>query len=106
MSDADAALTSATDPTLVAAAEDEAGTTEEGEDAFEAIAEGDAADAADPADDPIGALIEASPGSKPIASAEVVLPASQAILITSEVAAGSPPSSTSLDQLAQPVTAH
>lgn len=106
MSDADAALTSATDPTLVAAAEDEAGTTEEGEDAFEEVAEGDAADAADPADDPIGALIEASPGTKPVASTQVLVPASQAILITSEVAAGSPPTATSLDQLAQPVTAH
>lgn len=111
MTGSDAALTSATDPTLVAAAEEESGTTEEGEDAFEQVAEGDAADAADPADDPIGALIDASPGSAgrastPIGSTETVVPASEAILITSQAIQGQPPTSTSLDQLAMSVTAN
>jgi D-alanyl-D-alanine carboxypeptidase len=106
LTEPDAALVSATDSELVAALE-ETGSTEEGEDAFEEVAEGDAAAAGDDAD-PIGDLIEASPakavGSTPIASTEVIVPASEAILITSEVAAGSAPTATSLDQLALPVT--
>ncbi len=111
MTGSDVALTSATDPTLVAAAEEETGTTEEGEDAFEQVAEGDAADAADAVDDPIGALIDASPGgralaSTPIRSTETILPASEAILITSQAILGQAPTSASLDQLAMPVTAN
>lgn len=108
MTDTDAALTSATDPTLVAAAEEESGTTEEGEDAFEQVAEGDAADAAD---DPIGALIEASPGSgapgaTPVASTQTIVPASEAILITSQALQGQTLNPASLEQLAMPVTAN
>jgi hypothetical protein len=104
----DAALVSATDPTLVAAVEEESGTTEEGEDAFETVAEGDS----ESADDPIGALIEASPGSAsaedqtPISSTEVIVPASEALIITSESPLNSSLSPMMLDQLAQPVTAH
>lgn len=100
----DVALVSATDPALVAELEE--GTTEEGEAGFEEdVAQGDSEALADP----IGDLIEASPGaatvaSTPIASTEVIVPASQAILITSEVAAGSAPAQASLDQLAMPVT--
>ncbi len=99
----DVALVSATDPALVAELEE--GTTEEGEGAFEEdVAQGDSEALADP----IGDLIEASPGaavaSTPIASTEVIVPASEAILITSEVAAGSAPAQASLDQLAMPVT--
>jgi D-alanyl-D-alanine carboxypeptidase len=100
----DAALVSANDPALVAELEDEAtGSTEES--GFEEdVAQGDG----EALEDPIGALIEASPatttlGSTPIVSTEVIVPASEAILITSEVAAGSPPSSASLNQLALPV---
>jgi D-alanyl-D-alanine carboxypeptidase len=103
----DAALVSATDPTLVAELEDET-TTEEGEEAFEEVAEGDS-ETADQADDPIGALIEASPsttelGSTPVTASAAIAPASDAILVTSEVAAGSAPTAASMDQLALPVT--
>jgi D-alanyl-D-alanine carboxypeptidase len=104
----DAALVSATDPTLVAAVEEESGTTEEGEDAFETVAEGDS----ESADDPIGALIESSPGSAgaegqtPISSTEVIVPASEALIITSESPLNNSLSPMMLDQLAQPVTAH
>jgi len=109
LTDADAALVSANDPELVAELTDEIGSTEESEDAFEEVAEGDG-EAADQADDPIGALIEASPattqlGSTPIVSTQTVVPASEAILITSEVAAGSALTEQSLNQLSLPVTA-
>lgn len=105
-----AALVSANSPDLVAELIE---STDEGDEAFEEVAEGDseAADAADP----IGALIEASPAANapatvqlaatPVASVQTTLPASEAILVTSEVAAGAVPSAQSLDQLAMPVTA-
>ena len=105
--DTGAALVSSNDPLLVAELEE---STEEGDEAFEEVAEGDS-ETADAASDPIGALIEASPAktrlaATPIASVQTTLAPQEAILITSEVAAGSPPTATSLDQLAQPVTAH
>ena len=103
--DTGAALVSANSPDLVAELIE---STDEGDEAFEEVAEGDseAADAADP----IGALIDASPAAAqfaatPVASVQTTVPASEAILVTSEVAAGSVPSTQSLDQLAMPVAA-
>lgn len=109
LTEPDAALVSANDPALVAELTDEIGSTEEGEDAFEEVAEGDG-EAADQVEDPIGALIDASPattqfGATPIVSSQTVIPASEAILITSEAAAGSTPTEQSLNQLSLPVTA-
>jgi D-alanyl-D-alanine carboxypeptidase len=105
LTETDAALTSATDPTLIAAAE-ESGTTEEGDDVFEETDEGDAADAADSVADPIGALIDASPGAAPIVSTETVVPASEALIITSETPAGQALSPLSQEQLALPLSAN
>lgn len=109
LTEPDAALVSANDPALVAELTDEIGSTEEGEDAFQEVAEGDG-EAADQVEDPIGALIDASPattqfGATPIVSSQTVIPASEAILITSEAAAGSTPTEQSLNQLSLPVTA-
>ncbi len=109
LTDPDAALVSANDPALVAELTDEIGSTEESEDVFEEVAEGDG-EAADQVEDPIGALIEASPattqlGVTPIVSSQTIVPASEAILITSEVAAGSVLNEQSLSQLSLPVTA-
>jgi len=102
----DAALVSATDPNLVAELDET--TTEEGDEAFEEVAQGDS-EAADQQDDPIGALIEASPattelGSTPVTGSAAIAPASEAILVTSEVATGSTPTAATMDQLALPVT--
>ena len=102
LTDSDAALVSASDPALVAAFEEES--TEEGDEAFEEVAEGDS----EAIEDPIGALIEASPattqlGATPVNAPQVIVPASEAIIVTSE-AVGAAPSQTSLDQLALPVT--
>ncbi|MBK8839067.1 MAG: D-alanyl-D-alanine carboxypeptidase [Hyphomonadaceae bacterium] len=102
----DAALVSSTDPTLVAELDES--TTEEGEEAFEEVAEGDS-ETADQAEDPIGALIEASPATTelaatPVTASQAIVPAWDAILVTSEVAAGSAPTAASMDQLALPVT--
>ena len=102
----DAALVSATDPNLVAELDES--TTEEGDEAFEEVAQGDS-ETADQQDDPIGALIEASPattelGSTPVTGSAAIAPASEAILVTSEVATGSTPTAAAMDQLALPVT--
>ena len=102
LTDSDATLVSASDPALVAAFEEES--TEEGDEGFEEVAEGDS----EAVEDPIGALIEASPattqlGATPVNAAQVIVPASEAIIVTSE-AVGAAPSQTSLDQLALPVT--
>jgi D-alanyl-D-alanine carboxypeptidase len=112
LTEPEASLTSNTDPSLVAALE-EGGTTEEGEDGFEIVAEGDSEQGFEAAgEDPIGALIEASPasaasyGSTSISAKEVIVPASEAILITSEVAPGAVLSAMALDQLALPVGAN
>lgn len=115
-------LVSSNDPALVAELE---ASTDEGDEAFEETAEGDS-ETADAADDPIGALIEASPAktqlaaapapapapvataqlaATPVASVQTMLAPQEAILITSEVATGSPPSARSLDQLALPISA-
>lgn len=99
-----ASLVSANSPDLVAELIE---STDEGDEAFEEVAEGDS-EAADIAADPIGALIDASPAAAqfaatPVASVQTTVPASEAILVTSEVAAGSVPSTQSLDQLALPV---
>ncbi len=88
----DAALVSATDPALVAALEDE-GTTEEGDEDGEAIAEGDAEQTAE---DVAAALA-------PIAASAVAAPATNGVLVTSEVPAGSLPDAYALNQLALPV---
>lgn len=98
-----AALVSANSPDLVAELIE---STDEGDEAFEEVAEGDSEGAE--AADPIGALIDASPAAAqfattPVASVQTTVPASEAILVTSEVAAGSVPSTQSLDQLALPV---
>ena len=99
-----ASLVSANSPDLVAELIE---STDEGDEAFEEVAEGDS-EAADIAADPIGALIDASPAAAqfaatPAASVQTTVPASEAILVTSEVAAGAVPSTQSLDQLALPV---
>ena len=99
-----AALVSANSPDLVAQLIE---STDEGDEAFEEVAEGDS-EAADIAADPIGALIDASPAAPqfaatPVTSVQTTVPASEAILVTSEVTAGSVPSTQSLDQLALPV---
>jgi D-alanyl-D-alanine carboxypeptidase len=88
----DAALVSATDPALVAALEDE-GTTEEGDEDGEAIAEGDADQTADD--------VVAAPA--PIAAPVVAAPATNGVLVTSEVPAGLLPDAYALSQLALPV---
>ncbi len=122
LQDDGAVLVSSNDPALVAELEE---STDEGDEAFEEVAEGDS-ETADAADDPIGALIEASPAktqlaaapapaaapvaatrraATPIASVQTTLTPQEAILITSEVATGSIPSARSLDQLALPISA-
>ncbi|MDP3494159.1 MAG: D-alanyl-D-alanine carboxypeptidase family protein [Hyphomonadaceae bacterium] len=104
LTDGEAALVSATDPALVAAFDVDA-STEEGDESFEEVAEGDS----EAIEDPIGALIDASPattqyGATPVNAAQVIVPASEAILVTSEAIAGAGPSEASLNQLAMPVT--
>ncbi|MEZ6028843.1 MAG: D-alanyl-D-alanine carboxypeptidase family protein [Hyphomonadaceae bacterium] len=108
----DAALVSARDPALLAdfdaAGAFDGDTTEEDETGFDLIAQGDS-EAGQPDLDPIGDLIQASPGLldvDPIASTPVpaaIPPAEIGILVTSEVPAGATPSTTALDQLALPV---
>ena len=108
----DAALVSARDPALIAdfdaADAFDADTTEEDETGFDLIAQGDS-EAGQADFDPIGDLIQASPGLldvAPIASTPVpaaIPPAEIGILVTSEVPAGAAPSTTALDQLALPV---
>lgn len=98
-----AALVSSNDPALVAELEE---STDEGDEAFEEVAQGDS----ETADDPIGALIEASPAkaqlaATPVASVQTTVAPQDAILVTSEVATGAAPSTQSLDQLALPVSA-
>lgn len=98
-----AALVSSNDPALVAELEE---STDEGDEAFEEVAQGDS----ETADDPIGALIEASPAkaqlaATPVASAQTTVAPQDAILVTSEVATGAAPSTQALDQLALPVSA-
>jgi len=147
----DTALVSATGSALVAELGDEdsaIGSTEEGDEGFEEVAQGDSeaaegtdaegADAA--AADPIGALIEASPAttelagapalataapvaastesaaaapvtttaevaSTPIAATEVILPASEAILLTTGGLAGSPAPTAALQEQPNPTVA-
>jgi D-alanyl-D-alanine carboxypeptidase len=65
LTDGDVALVSATGPGLVAGFQEES--TEEGDEGFEEVAEGDS----ETADDPIGALIEASPATTELAAAPV-----------------------------------
>src|SRR5690606_5738585 len=85
---------------------DEGGTTEEDEASFDGVAQGDSEGTFA---DPIGDLIQATPGafdaaslaSTPVPAA--VPPAAVGILITSQVAAGAAPSMAALDQLALPV---
>jgi D-alanyl-D-alanine carboxypeptidase len=103
----DAALVSARDPALLAEFDDagafDSGTTEEDEHSYEGLSQGDGEA------DPIGDLIDASPGyldaaslaSTPVPAA--VPPASVGIVVTSQVAAGAAPSTATLDQLALPV---
>ena len=102
-----AALVSARDPALLAGYDDigafDEGTTEEDETTYEGISQGDG----EP--DPIGDLIQASPGyldaasvaSTPVPAA--IAPTSVGIVVTSEVPLGAVPSTTTLDQLALPV---
>ena len=116
LQDPDAALVSARDPALIAGLDDESaysedGSTEEDEVGFEGVAEGDS-EGAQP--DPIGDLIGTAAAVDPaafdpnvVASTPVpaaLPPAETAIIVTSEVPAGVAPSTTSLDQLALPVT--
>lgn len=91
------------DAALVASLDDEnayaddVGTVEEGDEGIE-VAEGDAADG--DSDDPIGALIDASPGATPVQT-PATAPNGQAIVVTSEL--GVHPAPNALDVLAQPV---
>jgi D-alanyl-D-alanine carboxypeptidase len=100
----------APDAALVAALDDDSafidpnGTTEEGDESLlEEVAEGD-----DNGHDPIGDLIEASPApapmadlaATPVATAATMVPAEDAILVTSEAPANAPASA--LDMLNQP----
>ncbi len=91
----DAALVASLDDDAFA---DEAGTAEDGDEGIE-VSEGDAA-GPDAADDPIGALIDASPGATPISMPATTVPADQAILVTSQLSATSGPNA--LDVLALP----
>jgi D-alanyl-D-alanine carboxypeptidase len=82
------------DAALVASLDDDAfaneeGTAEDGDEGVE-VSEGDAADT-DAGDDPIGALIEASPGETPVQTSATTVPNGQPILVTSEVGATSAP---------------
>ena len=77
---------------------DEEGTAEDGDEGIE-VSEGDAA-GPDASDDPIGALIAASPGATPISMPATTVPADQAILVTSQLSATSGPNA--LDVLALP----
>ena len=101
LTDGDATLVSATDPALVAAF-DESESTEEGDDGFEEVSEGDS----EQTYDPIGDLIEASPattqlGATPVNATQVIVPASEAILLNSVAA----PVAQSFEQPALPATA-
>lgn len=79
---------------------DDVGTAEEGDEGV-AVAEGDSdTTGTDAAEDPIGALIEASPGATPVQTSATTAPSGQAILITSEL--GAKPAPNALDVLALP----
>ncbi|MEQ1783186.1 MAG: D-alanyl-D-alanine carboxypeptidase family protein [Hyphomonadaceae bacterium] len=90
----DAALVASLDSDAFA---DEVGTAEDGDEGIE-VSEGDAA--GPDADDPIGALIEASPGATPISMPATTVPNDQAILVTSQLSAT--PAPNALDLLALP----
>ncbi len=96
------------DAALVASLDDDSAYTDEGttEDEIDAqeVAEGDS----EPAEDPIGALIDASPATTPLEAASygstpVVGPSPDAIMVTSEL--GANPAPGALAPLALPVTA-
>ncbi len=92
------------DATLVASLDSDAfaseeGTAEDGDEGVE-VSEGDSEAAGPEADDPIGALIDASPGATPVQTSATTVPSDQAILITSELGATSGPNA--LDVLALP----
>ena len=81
-------------------------TAEDGDEGVE-VAEGDSEPAGTEADDPIGALISASPatttlevGSTPVETSATTVPGNQAILVTSQLSATSGPNA--LDVLALP----
>lgn len=95
------------DATMVAAMDSDAAFidavdgTEEYDETLE-IAEGDSESASlGLADDPIAALIDASPGSTAVETMATMVPAVDAIMITSEL--GSGPAPASLDVLNQPI---